>query len=113
MNRIFNINKCDYDDLVKNGHQKTIYAVVEFLQNRGRKFKVYKDIMRPSYILEIKNDKGETLTLKYKNGVDLLNDLKDVFFNEREKQENEIMRERVKRWGLLEWMTNKVLQPVF
>lgn len=102
MNRLFNIRKCDFDELVKNGHPKTIIAVVEFLQNRGRKIKVYKDILKPNYIVELRNEKGEMLTLKYKNGIDLLNDLKDMFFNERDKQENEMMRERAKRWGLLE-----------
>lgn len=101
MNRLEIINPKQWDEVVKNGHPTTIKFVVDYLVKSGKKIKVYKDVLKPQYILELKNQNNEVLTLKYKNGIDLLNDLKDAYFKAKEEQENELMRQKIKRLGLL------------
>lgn len=97
MNRLEMITPKQWDETIKNGTIQQVKCVVEYLMKRGHKVRIYKDILRPSYILEVKDNDGKTLTLKYKNGVELLNDLKEPFFNAREQYENEIMRKKMRK----------------
>lgn len=81
-----------WEEEIKNGHPKSVYNIVKYLNERGSKIKCYKNIFKSEYILEINN-----FTCYCKNAREVMELLKGRFFAEKSAEEKEYWQKVVQK----------------
>lgn len=81
-----------WEDTIKNGHPKSVENMAKYLIERGVKLKLYKNIFKSEYILEVNN-----ITCTCRNAREVMEILKGRFFYEKEAEEREYWQKVVKK----------------
>lgn len=90
--KLFFTDEKNWEQMIKNGHPKSVEVMARYLVERGIKMNVYKSIFRSEYILVVNN-----ITCTCKSAREVMEILKGRFLAEKEKEEAEYWQKVVRK----------------
>ena len=90
--RLYYLNQMNWDEMIKNGHPKSVEVMTKYLKSRGVKIKVFKELFKSEYIIQVNN-----ISCSCKSAREVMEILKGRFFTEKQAEEREYWQKVVRK----------------